>query len=391
MPNNEPSPDVRGSACPLCGGETSQLLSFTFGKKLDLPTQPELRVCTADDFAFLTKTAQTAYDRYYQSVVNDYRHREFSSSENTPLTLQITTMLSALDGFFDKPRSVLDFGCGEANLLTSLAGLFPNSKFEGYDPSPSIAKADKQTPTNLQVHGDFSVVADRRYDLIIASHVLEHLVDLSSLVQFNRLLRDDGTLYVEVPDALRYADYQRRSFLYYFDRLHVNHFSDTALKTLLAGCGFNASRTIRYHFPYADGGPYPALGMLFKKNDVTQAPETSVALGPLLERYIASEQERALHTAKALNAYDGSLVWGGGDNFYRSFCNGGPLTHVPNIKLLDKSERNIAVGTRQFQALNPEAAIRQCGYPVAITVSESTDEITRKISTYDPSRKIFFL
>ena len=81
------------------------------------------------------------------------------------------------------------------------------------------------------------------------------------------LLTKDGLLYIEVPDSLQYANYNRKEFLYYFDRLHVNHFTPQSLVRLLTPTGFGYLQHFEYGFPYRDGQDYPALGMLLSKGE----------------------------------------------------------------------------------------------------------------------------
>jgi len=103
----------------------------------------------------------------------------------------------------------------------------------GYDPSASVVTASARANSiglkNISVTGDVDIVANTSYDLIIFSHVAEHLVDFGIFSRFSEMLESGGKLYVEVPDMLRYGEFRRRSFLYYFDRLHINHFSPQAL------------------------------------------------------------------------------------------------------------------------------------------------------------------
>jgi len=124
---------------------------------------------------------------------------------------------------------VLDFGCGEASLLIELATHFPSSVFLGFEPGPAAHTASNTAKTlgldNLSIATMQEAHERGPYDLIIASHVMEHLVDFDLLHRLRDSLTESGILYVEVPDSLHYEDHQRLEFRYYFDRLHVNHFT----------------------------------------------------------------------------------------------------------------------------------------------------------------------
>src|ERR1700684_942502 len=84
-----PCTQCRDSSCPICGSDTELLLKLSFGRKLNLPITPELRICAADNFAFTTQAAQSSYNEYYNSVVNDY-WRETSEDRNSLALLQMS-------------------------------------------------------------------------------------------------------------------------------------------------------------------------------------------------------------------------------------------------------------------------------------------------------------
>jgi len=132
--------------------------------------------------------------------------------------------------------------------------------------------------------------------------------------------------------------------------------------------------------------------MLFEKSDraVTENVVSPDAES-LLRKYISSEQIRAKILSDKLNAQDGILVWGCGDNFYRSATNGGPLENHRNLILLDRTTREFSIGDIEYKSIDPSIGLDQFTYPVAITVSEGSSSIAQQILEKDPNREIFFL
>ncbi len=353
-----------------------------------------IRHCGSDNFLFLASGSHHHYDEYYESLANDSYHAEVAgAADRSPIAkLQQKRLVDLLGKFFSYPRDVLDFGCGGASLLLELAGEFPTSQFQGFDPSPAsqvgCQKAKELGMNNLTV-SDLQP-SEGKYDLIIASHVLEHLLDFDLLRSWNSLLAEDGRLYVEVPNSLRYASHERLEFLYYFDRLHVNHFTTQSLTRLLVAYGFGYVGHFEYQFPYRDGKEYPALGMLFRKGGET-VDISSQSILQAAKLYIAQEQQRARELNEQLRTFDGVLVWGGGDNFCRSSENGGPLSNLPNIVVLDKRPQTIMIGDRKWVTEIPEQGIRRYPWPVVITVSEGRKVVYQQVKEVDPSRQVFFL
>ncbi len=210
------------------------------------------------------------------------------------------------------------------------------------------------------------------------------------LASLRDLLAEAGRLYVEVPDALRYEHRPRLEFLYYFDRLHVNHFSPQALAATAAPFGLALVGQMERDFRYRDGWPYPAVGALFARGP-PQAEARSPPLGASLERYIAGERARFADLAQEISQLPGVLVWGAGDNFHRAASSGGPLSSERQMRLIDRRLFKVAVGGMAYETEPPEATIGACGWPVVITVSEHRSAIQQQALKIDPSRRILFV
>ena len=387
---------IRDSSCPICGQQTALVLQLHFGKRLNLPTEVDVRHCRRDNFLFSGNGCQSDYDRYYEAVVNDSCHQEVSGGiARSPISkLQNSQLLAALGGFFDTPRRVLDFGCGGASLLLELATNFPSSSFFGCDPGPAAQNASDKAKmlglSNLFIV-DMNESGNRApYDLVIVSHVIEHVLDFDLINLLRGFLAESGLLYVEVPSSLRYETQPRLEFLYYFDRLHVNHFTPQSLVRLVHGYDFGYLRHFEYAFPYRDGGEYPALGMLFKKGGaVVDLVSPDILEGT--DRYIKGEKERAKATISLLDRFEGAMIWGIGDNFYRSTENGGPLSNLRNMMLLDRRPHEASVRGRLYQTVEPQDGIRNSRWPVVIAVSEGRKEIGCQVADIDANRRVLYI
>jgi hypothetical protein len=372
------------------------LLALRFSRKMSLPTELEIRCCSSDNFLFSAAGDQKNYDEHYRSLANDSIHAELSEgSSRSPISrLQREYLVQALNGFLDRNRKVLDFGCGEACLLVELASDFPSSTFFGFDPGPAAQigsnKAAALRLDNLLILDQAVIAEHGPYDLVIASHVVEHLIDFDLLSYWKSLLTENGLLYIEVPDSLQYETRKRQEFLYYFDRLHVNHFTPQSLARLAVDYGFGYLQHFEYSFPYRQGDAYPALGMLLQKGS-KQLGISSPCLADASERYISLEKQRAERIAATFDSCDEILVWGAGDNFHRSIENGGPLSTVRKMVVLDRRPQEIVVGGRTYATEEPLDAIQRYPWPVVITVSEGRKSMTDEVIKIDPSRRIFFV
>jgi hypothetical protein len=356
----------------------------------------ELRHCRRDNFLFVAGGCQSDYDEYYATVANDTYHQEVSAgAARSPISkLQNDRLVAALDVFFAEPRKVLDFGCGEASLLVELATNFPSSAFFGFEPGPAAQVGSSKGATlgldNLSIAGLSESTECGPYDLVVVSHVMEHVLDFDLFSLLSSFLAKGGLLYVEVPNSLQYETCERLEFLYYFDRLHVNHFTPQSLARLAAGYGFGYVEHFEYAFPYRDGGEYPGLGMLFRK-DCDAVDIGSPSIIDAANRYLKQEQERAKIFSGQLDAFEGVLVWGAGDNFYRSAENGGPLSKLRKMVLLDRRPHEVTIGNRTYQTIDPQIGIRSHPWPVVITVSEGRKAVGQLVTEIDPGRRILTL
>jgi SAM-dependent methyltransferase len=174
------------------------------------------------------------------------------------------------------PKTVLDFGCGTGTQLTlPLAQAHPAVSFLGIDSDrTTIDWARRQpTPPNLTYAIEQVDAGGQRFDLIIASEVLEHVEAPDALLRhFHTLLADDGRLIVTVPNG--YGPYEAAALVEQMLTLggvlpvlrrikhavwgkprmdasealtlavspHINFFSRAAMRTLLREAGFEVLR-----------------------------------------------------------------------------------------------------------------------------------------------------
>jgi len=113
------------------------------------------------------------------------------------------------------PRSVLDFGCGTGSQLTRpLALAHPDVSFVGVDSDEvSLNWARNEPPLgNLEYCQMEEVAPERRFDMIIASEVIEHVERPDELLaMIYQRLTPDGRLVLTVPNG--YGPFETVSFI----------------------------------------------------------------------------------------------------------------------------------------------------------------------------------
>lgn len=163
---------------------------------------------------------------------------------------------------FSKSASVLDYGCGNGKLVAFLKRR--GFSVEGYDPSPSAVSLAARA--DLPV---FGTIPEKRYDLIMFWHSLEHsdqpLADFKNL---HAHLADRGRVLIAVPngDSLE-AKLTGESWFCYDWPFHRVHFNERALASLLEASGFRILSVDRVNPEYTvSSAAQTFLNLLLPKN-----------------------------------------------------------------------------------------------------------------------------
>ncbi len=140
--------------------------------------------------------------------------------------------------------SVLEIGCGVGITLAIIRKHRPDVKIVAADIDTECLKISSERVPDLQqvkIHESNSFTEiGRGYDMIIASHVVEHLKNpYESMQQFIEMLLPGGYLVVAVPNPVRpniffgnilKKDYVNRGHVYAWDRSHWINFLERILK-----------------------------------------------------------------------------------------------------------------------------------------------------------------
>ena len=386
-----------GRSCPICENLNGRILhsqEIAAPDEFNISPKFDIAECTRCGMIFAdTRIAQEALDDLYRDhskyadtsifVLPDDENKNSSAKSESgsdefpeaPWDLarlkQTAQYIAAVVP--DKNARILDAGCATGALLGFLADQgFAN--LTGLDPSPAAtATAAKRAVGITVVTGSFlnPPVDFGPFDLIILSHVLEHITDVGGAVSALRdLLAPGGSIYIEVPDAARYVDYLVAPF-HDFNIEHINHFSLSMLNRLLADQEFEIKENKSTTVYCSPNNEYPVIFGIWKTasgKSVKKLTAGDEALAKGVRHYIIKSRE-------LLNQIDARLrdeillenpvmIWGAGQLSMKLIRNT-VLAEANIVGIIDSSPQKQGLHFGGVAVISPEMTIAQTS-PIVI-------------------------
>ena len=178
-------------------------------------------------------------------------------------------------------KEVLEIGCGDGAILERLALTGFGTRFTGLEISPSAVRAvqDKNiSGASVELFDGYELrFADKKFDLAILSHVVEHVEHPRRLIE--EAARAASKVFVEVPleDNLRLPE----DFV--LDRVgHINFYNVKTIRRLVQSCGMvilgaHLSHSSLSSYIYRKGRFGGAASYLIKKSLLRISPKLAAA------------------------------------------------------------------------------------------------------------------
>ena len=224
-PNN--SQDYKISWCHKCD----------YGMTENRPSKEEIEgFYTLDDY-YTHNAKNTESDRHNRSFLDRLRiHLSYRLDAGEDLNPnEVSLLLNA-----NQPK-ICEIGCGNGNNLTKFLG--SGYAVFGVEPDPAAREiARKITPNIFAGTAEElpKTIADRQYDIVLMSHVLEHCLDINSVISnVKGILKDGGVYIVEIPNcnSLGFRTYKGEWPWSDIPR-HLNFFTRSSLDKILKKHGF---------------------------------------------------------------------------------------------------------------------------------------------------------
>ena len=278
--------------CPLCGCGTGRIAGdLHFEVFDDSPVSGVFALAACEECGFIfydTSSGQSDYDRYYRQNAYYFTATTAGTGGSGPLEerrfeAQIRRLAPHIQS---RDAAIFDVGCGKGGWLEAAARQGYTNLY-GVDMVPAcVEHVGKKCGIAAGIGSAVDLpFPDVRADVLIYSHVVEHVVDLRALLSAAReKLNDGGLLYAEVPDASLYREYADRPYRYLFLE-HVNHLDGPNLVNLFRSGGFSPVETGSFLMEGEAGGRFPCVWGVFRKGEEV-IRKTNGDLGRCLKQYL---------------------------------------------------------------------------------------------------------
>src|SRR3989344_3923436 len=273
--------------CPICNYKKKETMyQQTFAGNFS----HRISLCLRCDFVFVDNVPdQSYYDDYYKEFSkyeSDRSHEAHSDSTRKFLSTFLAKNVP-------KNAKILDIGCSIGELLNFIQTLGYKNIY-GFDPAPGCrAIAYEKYNIRIQTASIEKFSTAKKYDFVILSQVLEHLIDIRGAVaKISQLLTPGGYLFIGVPDAGSFDEPREEPFGE-FSTEHINFFSSHSLFTLLNNYMLRQLES--------DG---KVLLSIWQKNATEQTK---------LDTYIKNSMKQMKHMKNIISkAPSEMIVWGAG-------------------------------------------------------------------------------
>ena len=381
--------------CCVCGGlEGTQLFEEDWSVVGIGSTRIGIRVCSHCGFVLQDPVIQPdLLERYYTQTSN-YTNPGRSGHPSKRKISAVDRQLHMLHGFTPEKGSAMQIGCSDGYTLHRLKQSGWN--VQGVDPSPEASRLAAEM-WNVDVEIGFfekwAGVVDERFDLIVLTHVLEHLYDpVEVLGKSRELLRDTGQILIEVP-ILEEPDLWPPG---YFTLEHLNYFSVDTLLLSLSRAGFGVGppdpliETNSVEYPILTCLAHPVSERVEDKDTQNRrAGEafTRVSAYYERERTLWSQLDSMLKETTA--PLDRTVIWGAGIHTSQLLARTHLAEHTEIDCLVDSDKSKWGLRLGPYRIKNPdEIDYQDSGLGIVVSSFDSELEILRSLRDRSPAALI---
>jgi SAM-dependent methyltransferase len=219
------------------------------------PTGQNIVACGRCKMVYAVNTAHVDYsnDSIYAAPTYDLQTEHYKSIIRNVMK----------NSSINVTASVLDVGCATGGLIAEFSDMGFH-KVTGASLSQSEVNCCVERGLDahvVDICGENPPAPEQAYDLVTLTHVLEHVPDVQGFLEgLARWVKPTGSVYIEVPNALKYTSYFS-SICQGFNSEHINHFDLAHLERTCIGWDIYAHGAYESSF---NGGKshYPVIWLM---------------------------------------------------------------------------------------------------------------------------------
>lgn len=355
--------------CPLCGSNQATLfktMEYAHEESFVLPTTLRISSCNNCGLVFDDLDAsQDVFECYYHEASKYAMTGIAGSGDLSPTDrIRYEAIFQRIQPLLkDKSVRIVDIGCGKGGLLR----IFKEHGYEnlcGIDASEVCTQvvAHSGIPSICKNINRISEIK-QKFDIVIFSHIFEHLFDLRQvMLDLKNLLDYEGITYIEVPDAAHYVSHFSAPF-YYFDQEHINHFTEQSLSCLANFYSFQILESKIGDCYVTEKNANPICYVMLKNTQNNHSENLVIHQEQEILNYISfSQVKEDKLVLPCPNTVDKIFFWGMGSwikhLFTTELFSAIVSNHKNRVFLIDKdskkSGRHIQCGCENLEIFSPE-------------------------------------
>ncbi len=226
--------------CPVCDKKNKECIGqkdrygFSYITKICnecglIYTDPRMNQSSYNEFY------NTEYRKLYnakKTATNDFFYSQRRKGERIYKYLNENNLIK------NKSSLILEIGCGAGGILDFFKE--KGHKVKGTDLGQEyITYGVKEHGLDLEIGFLSDIKLEEKPDIIIYSHVIEHILDLNSELQMiKKSITKDTIVYIEVPGIKEIHKNYQSNILKYFQNAHTYHFTLETLTNVFSKNGF---------------------------------------------------------------------------------------------------------------------------------------------------------